>query len=327
MAPITVLVHGVMGKMGREVLSALCRESDMEPVAGVDRAAGEEQLPLPDGSGHIPVSPDLASALDAHRPQVMVDFSNAEASLAACRIAAARGVNLVVGTTGHNEDSIGEIDGLAREHGIGAFLAPNFAIGAVLLMHLVKGLGRYFDYVDIVEAHHEAKIDSPSGTALALARSLRAGRDSSFTRPAPEKEPVEGTRGGDVDAAATWTLDSQHANARPDGPPRGAAGHPGADSQPSPRHHQPRVLHAGGYACHPRGGQDEGPDSGPGQAAGAVAPGPATSGSPRRCSPRSPHGLPPTRPHTLGRRPPWHLDAAGSSLTKPPANAATRPLP
>ena len=206
MPPITVLVHGVMGKMGQEVLAALCRETDMEPVAGVDRAAGKEQLPLPDGSGHIPVSPDLASILDAHRPQVLVDFSNAEASLAACRIAAARGVNLVVGTTGHTADSIGEMDALAREHGVGAFLAPNFAIGAVLLMHLVKGLGRYFDYVDIVEAHHEAKIDSPSGTALALARNLREGRDGSFIRPAPEKEPVEGTRGGDVDGVSIHSM-------------------------------------------------------------------------------------------------------------------------
>ena len=206
MAPTTVLVHGVMGKMGREVLAAVCREPDLEPVAGVDRAAGEEYLPLPDGSGSIPVSPDLAAILDAHRPQVMVDFTNAEASLAACRVAAAHGVNLVVGTTGHNEDSVRELDALAREHGIGAFLAPNFAIGAVLLMHLVRGLGRYFDYVDIVEAHHEAKIDSPSGTAIALARNLREGRDGAFTRPEPEREPVEGTRGGDVDGVSVHSM-------------------------------------------------------------------------------------------------------------------------
>ncbi len=197
MAPITVLVHGVMGKMGREVLAAVCREPDLEPVAGVDSAATDGSLALPDGSGGLPVSADLEAVLEAHRPQVMVDFTNAEASLAACRAAAARGVNLVVGTTGYADESIRELDALAREHDVGAFLAPNFAIGAALLISLVKGLGRYFDYVDIVEAHHEAKIDSPSGTAIALARNLREGRDGDFTRPAPEKEPVEGTRGGE----------------------------------------------------------------------------------------------------------------------------------
>jgi 4-hydroxy-tetrahydrodipicolinate reductase len=198
MAPITVLVHGVLGKMGREVLAAVSREPDMEPIGGADKGATDDYLPLPDGSDRIPISSDLASILAAHKPDVMVDFTNAEASIAACRVAAANGVNLVVGTTGLSEATIQELDGLAREHEIGAFVAPNFAIGAVLIMHLVKGLGKFFDYADIVEMHHEAKIDSPSGTALALARNLGEGRDGPFTRPSPEKEPVEGARGGEL---------------------------------------------------------------------------------------------------------------------------------
>ena len=71
-----------------------------------------------------------------------VDFTNAEASIAGCRIAAASGVNLVVGTTGLTEDTLRELEALAQEHEIGAFVAPNFAIGAVLIMHLVRGLGK-----------------------------------------------------------------------------------------------------------------------------------------------------------------------------------------
>ena len=163
-------------------------------------------MPLPDGSGSIPVSPDLAGTIDAHTPQVMVDFTNAEASLAACRTAAARGVTWWSGPQATARTPSASLDGLAREYGVGAFLAPNFAIGAVLLMHLAKGLGRYFDYVDIVEAHHEAKIDSPSGTAIALARNLREGRDDAFTRPMPEREPVEGTRGGDVEGVSIHSM-------------------------------------------------------------------------------------------------------------------------
>jgi 4-hydroxy-tetrahydrodipicolinate reductase len=198
MAPITVLVHGVLGKMGTEVLAAVSREPDLEPSGGVDKGATDDYLALPDGSGRIPISADLESILGTHKPNVMVDFTNAEASIAACRVAAAHGVNLVVGTTGLSEATIRELDGLAQEHEIGAFVAPNFAIGAVLIMHLVRGLGKFFDYADIVETHHEAKIDSPSGTALALARNLREGKDGPFTRPSPEKEPVEGTRGGEL---------------------------------------------------------------------------------------------------------------------------------
>ena len=193
-----VLIHGVLGRMGREVLNAVCREPDLEPTCGVDSEAAEGAIALPDGSGDMPISPDLSGIIARCRPQVMVDFTNAGAAMEASRVAAARGVNLVVGTTGLTEDNLKELDGLANEHQIGAFVAPNFALGAVLLIHLARGLGKYFDYADIVEMHHETKIDSPSGTAMALARSLGEDRDNPFHRPIPEREPVEDTRGGDL---------------------------------------------------------------------------------------------------------------------------------
>jgi 4-hydroxy-tetrahydrodipicolinate reductase len=193
-----VLIHGVLGRMGREVLNAVCREPDLEPTCGVDSGAAEGAIALPDGSGDMPISPDLSGIIDRCRPQVMVDFTNAGAAMEASRVAAAQGVNLVVGTTGLTEDNLKELDGLANEHQIGAFVAPNFALGAVLLIHLARGLGKYFDYADIVEMHHETKIDSPSGTAMALARSLGEDRDNPFHRPIPEREPVEETRGGDM---------------------------------------------------------------------------------------------------------------------------------
>ena len=193
-----VLIHGVLGRMGREALNAVCREPDLEPACGVDSNATEGALALPDGSGDMPVSPDLSGIIARCRPEVMVDFTNAAASMEGCRVAAAQGVNLVVGTTGLTEDNLKELDELANERQIGAFVAPNFALGAALLIHLARGLGRYFDYADIVEMHHETKIDSPSGTAMALARSLREERDAPFHRPAPEREPIEETRGGDL---------------------------------------------------------------------------------------------------------------------------------
>ena len=201
-----VLINGVLGRMGREVLNAVCREPDLEPACGVDIGATEGAIALPDGSGDMPVSPDLGGIIDRCRPEVMVDFTNAGAAMEASRVAAARGVSLVVGTTGLTEDNLKELDGLANEHQIGAFVAPNFALGAVLLIHLARGLGKYFDYADIVEMHHETKIDSPSGTAMALARSLREDRNGPFNRPIPEREPVEETRGGDMGGVSVHSV-------------------------------------------------------------------------------------------------------------------------
>lgn len=206
MEAIKVLIHGVLGRMGRDALNAVCQEQGLEPTCGVDKEVTEDYLSLPDGSGVIPISSDLEGIIARCRPHVMVDFTNAEASIKGSRVAASRGINLVVGTTGLSEDNLKELDGLARKHQIGALVAPNFAMGAVLLLHLARGLGKFFDYADVIEMHHEGKIDSPSGTALALARALREGRSTSFTRPAPEKEPIGGTRGGELEGVSIHSV-------------------------------------------------------------------------------------------------------------------------
>ena len=195
--------------MGSEVLAAACREPDLEPTCGVDIDASDDYLSLPDGSGRIPISSDLESLLGTHKPDVMVDFTNAEASIAACRVAAAHGVNLVVGTTGLSEATIRELDELAQEHEIGAFVAPNFAIGAVLLVHLASTLGRFFDYAEIVEAHHEAKLDAPSGTSIAIAKALASGRTEPFNRPMPEKEMLPNSRGAEQDGVSIHAMRMQ----------------------------------------------------------------------------------------------------------------------
>ena len=195
MPPIRVAVHGINGRMGREVLAALCKEEGLEPVGGVDIAGAGASISLPKGSS-IPFSTNLAELLDVAKPSVMVDFTTAEACVSGARIALPKKVALVAGTTGLTEANLKEIDTLARENGVGAFVAPNFALGAVLLMHLAKIASPFFEYVDIVEEHHETKIDSPSGTALAIARAVAGSRK--LKRNVPQKEPLAGTRGGDL---------------------------------------------------------------------------------------------------------------------------------
>ena len=180
--------------MGQEVLRTLCREVDMKPVGGADLNAGGDSIALPDESGSVPMSSSLAGVIgDA---QVVVDFSSAEGALDVMRAAAPHKVNIVIGTTGIPEDGFKEADALAREHEVGIFIAPNFAMGAVLMVHLARSAARHFDYADLTEMHHEAKIDAPSGTALAIARAAVEGKGEDFTAPAAEKELVSGTRGG-----------------------------------------------------------------------------------------------------------------------------------
>ena len=194
MANLRVAVNGATGKMGREVIAALSREPDMEPVGAVclqDRGAS---LDLPDGAGAIPQSTSLEDILKNTSPDVLVDFTHAEASMAASRIAAGRGTQLVVGTTGLSEEDIEELDRLSRERGIGIIVAPNFALGAVLLMHLARQAAPFFEYAEIIESHHENKIDAPSGSALAMARAMAEGGQFKLNRP--KKETLPGTRGG-----------------------------------------------------------------------------------------------------------------------------------
>jgi 4-hydroxy-tetrahydrodipicolinate reductase len=194
MASIRVVVQGVLGKMGLQVLTTLCDEDGLEPVGAVDLYADTNSITLPDGSGSVPLSTSIEGALaDA---DVVVDFTNADGALAVIREAAPAGVHAVIGSTGHQDAAYEEAAALAEKHGTGIFIAPNFAVGAVLMIHLAKEAARFFEYADLTEMHHEAKIDAPSGTAIAIAQAAIEGKGVDFTAPAAEKELIAGTRGG-----------------------------------------------------------------------------------------------------------------------------------
>ncbi len=197
MSTINVAVNGALGKMGQQVLSAVSGESDMRALAGSDAAAVSDTVSLPDGSSSLPLSSSPRDALDG--VQVVVDFTNAEGASEVMRTAAPRKVNVVIGSTGIQDAAIHEAGALAEEHGVGIIIAPNFALGAVVMTHLARVAAPFFDYADLTEMHHENKIDAPSGTALAIARAASEGKGASFEAPQPEKELVAGTRGGVLD--------------------------------------------------------------------------------------------------------------------------------
>jgi 4-hydroxy-tetrahydrodipicolinate reductase len=122
----------------------------------------------------------------------MVDFSVAKAVMLAIRVAAKRKINIVIGTTGFSAADVEEIKKLVETNEIGTIMASNFAIGAVVMMHLAKVAARYFDYAEIIEFHHNMKMDAPSGTALSTARSMAQAKGKPFSRPPVEKgEPLK----------------------------------------------------------------------------------------------------------------------------------------
>ena len=201
MSKINVVVHGAFSATwAKRLLRAVTAADDMRAVGAADAAAAPGELTLPDGSGQIPLSNDLSAVLSG--ANVVVDFSRADGAVAAMRTAAAAGVNVVVGTTGLGESDYAEADALASEHGVGVMIAPNFAMGAVLMIHLAKQAGRFFEYADLTETHHEAKIDAPSGTALAIAQAVVDGKGGAFTNVPAEKELIAGPRGGEYEGVS-----------------------------------------------------------------------------------------------------------------------------
>jgi 4-hydroxy-tetrahydrodipicolinate reductase len=189
MEQIKVLVHGAAGRVGREVVKAVCQEPETKLVGAVDVKATGETLALPDGTS-VPFTKVLADIIESCEPDVMVDFTIARASMPAVRIAAKHGVNMVIGTTGFSAGELDEMKKLAEANEIGIVAAPNFALGAVLMMHLAEVAGKFMDHAEIIELHHDKKLDAPSGTALLTAKAMAEARGKAFLPPSVG-EPTE----------------------------------------------------------------------------------------------------------------------------------------
>ena len=192
MERIKVVVYGASGRVGQEVVKAVCDDPETEMVGAVDLRASTEQLNLPDGSGMVPFSADIAAILDICRPDVMVDFTVARATMSAVPVCAKCGVNMVIGATGFTTDNIGELERIAKAENICIMVAPNFALGAVIMMHLAKIAGKYFDHAEIIELHHDRKVDAPSGTSLMTARAMAEARSKPFLPPSVVGEDSPG---------------------------------------------------------------------------------------------------------------------------------------
>ena len=183
--------------MGATVLAAVAGDPETSPAGGADPAAKGDTVATPGSGQPLPLRKSIAELIEVARPEVVVDFTNAAGAMAAFRACAPAGVHVVSGSTGLSPDNLKEAEELARQHSIGIISASNFALGAVLLGHLAAIASQYFDYADLLESHHEMKIDAPSGTALSIAQAMVEGRGKPFSQNHTEKFLLEGTRGGD----------------------------------------------------------------------------------------------------------------------------------
>ena len=195
MDPIRVVVAGALGKVGSEMVAAVQRDPALRLVGAVEVRGSQHELPLTNGS-LVPLGADVNAILDRTRPRVLVDFTRADAAMANVRAAFKHRVSPVVGTTGLSADDLAEIRDLCAATGVGAVVASNFALGAVLLMHFARVAARYFDHAEIIELHHDQKADAPSGTALTTARLMRESRGGDLASAATGKYTLEGVRGG-----------------------------------------------------------------------------------------------------------------------------------
>jgi len=191
---IRVLVSG-SGKMGRVILDALDAAAGIEPVGVVDALAPITSLAVASGAV-LPVVTDAAAACDEMKPDVVVDFSNAAWTPALTAAALPRGVRPVIGTSSLPQAYVDQLARECAQRKLGGVLAANFAIGAVLMMHMAKIAAPFFDYAEIIELHHDQKVDAPSGTSVATARAMLEARDGKpFDRNEPDVTPLEHARG------------------------------------------------------------------------------------------------------------------------------------
>ncbi len=188
MKNIRVLVNGAKGRMGQEVVKAVTAAVDLELV---------DQTDLGD---------NLIARIKASQAQAVVDFTTAAVAFENTRKILEAGVHPVVGTSGLLAEQVAELQQLAKDKDIGGLIAPNFAIGAVLLMKYAQDAAKYLPDVEVIELHHNRKADAPSGTAVKTAQLIAEARQEIPKALVEEKELFEGARGSEVHGVRVHSL-------------------------------------------------------------------------------------------------------------------------
>ena len=192
---IRVIVSG-SGTMGQHVMHALQEADDIEIVAVIEKFSSGPIYELQSGQS-VPLRQGLGD-LASFEADVLVDFSNVEWTMEIVPIAIDAGIRPVIGTSGLTSEFLVSCAEQCATARLGGLIASNFALGAVLMMHLAQIAAPYFDSAEVIEQHHDGKVDAPSGTAITTAKEMRAAREQDFERNYPENETLPGSRGASL---------------------------------------------------------------------------------------------------------------------------------
>jgi 4-hydroxy-tetrahydrodipicolinate reductase len=201
MEKIKIIIAGPRGRMGREAVALVNSTEQFQLIAVVDHKNDGMKLSDLEGfpSLDIPIYKDLEECLQNHSADVLVDLTTPEVGMLHTKTALTYNVRPVVGTTGFSKNDLEELEAICREKQLGCIIAPNFAIGAVLMMKFSQMAAKYFEDIEIIEMHHDQKLDAPSGTAVKTAEMISAVREAKKQGHPNEKETIAGARGADYD--------------------------------------------------------------------------------------------------------------------------------
>ncbi|WP_071459951.1 4-hydroxy-tetrahydrodipicolinate reductase [Bacillus massilinigeriensis] len=201
MNKIKIAVAGPRGRMGSEAVKMVLNTENFELVAAIDHREGWKTIGEIEGMppSQAPVYTEMAVCLTKEQPDVLIDLTTPEAGMDHARTALQHGVRPVVGTTGFTQEDLAELEEICQIRELGCIIAPNFAVGAILMMKFSQLAARYFPAVEIIELHHDKKLDAPSGTAVKTAQMIAQTREAMKQGHPDEKETMGGARGADFE--------------------------------------------------------------------------------------------------------------------------------
>lgn len=201
MNTIKVVVVGAGGKMGQEVMKMVLNDSELKLVGAIDLKDSDQDVAnlLGCSPTGVKMNSNLDKVLKDSNADVIVDFTSPKSVYNNVKVAIQNNVYPVVGTTGLSTEELDEIDLLLKNANLAGIFAPNFAIGAVLMMEFAKQAAKYMPHVEIIELHHDQKIDAPSGTAIKTAEIIQESRQSMRQGVENELITIDGARGGNYD--------------------------------------------------------------------------------------------------------------------------------
>ena len=189
---IKVAVVGALGKMGSEVVKMTVNNPEFKLVCAIDKNNIGANL-----FDDIVIEGDIELALMKSKPDVVVDFTQPSSIYENIKKYISLKIKSVIGTTGLSEIQISEIEKLSKENNVGVVIAPNFSIGAILMMNFAREASKYFSNAEIIEYHHNQKKDAPSGTSIKTAQLMIENNSDFKNGNCPETENIKGSRGGE----------------------------------------------------------------------------------------------------------------------------------